>query len=220
MSETLVSDQYHNAEIGRLNRESAARRVKLRELKQSNEKFQRRIAELEAELEIAIDERDTIAQGYEELEQQFNAAPDELRSEVERLQNEIRTRDHRAAFDRIAAESHVRPDAIEDIYRLSGYTPDSDVPDPEAIKSLIDDQVSRKPYLLQQEQTPVDPAQLGRRPSTARVEPPSLGRGVPADRMSAGLGFTKAQLKDVEFMRLNQGRIAEMSKNGSFVIED
>lgn len=220
MSETLVSDQYHNAEIGRLNRESAARRVKLRELKQANEAYQRRIAELEAELELAIDERDTLAQGYEELEQQFNAEPDELRAELERLQNEIRTRDHRAAFDRIAAESRVRPDAIEDIYRLSGYTPDTDVPDPEAIKSLIQDQVARKPYLLQQEQTPVDPALLGRRPTTARVEPPSLGRGVPADRMSAGTGFTKAQLKDAEFMRLNQGRIAELSKNGAFMIED
>lgn len=221
MSETLTQDHYSHAEIGRLNRESAARRVKLREYKQQLQAEREKYAALEAQLEQITQERDEFAEAFQAADEQLNIQPDELRAEVERLQGELRTRDHRAVFEKVAAEARVRPDAIDDLYRISGYTPDSDTPDPNHIKSIIEDQVSRRAYLLAQEQTAAVPPQVRGKPVASRGEPPSLGRGVPSDEhVSNGLKITKEQLRNPEWVRRNQQRILEMSRAGEFAIED
>jgi hypothetical protein len=193
--------------IGRLNAESARRRVKTRAVKQ--------------ERDDALAQRDAIRAQFEEVSrerdmfrQKLDSEPNDLILEIERLKGELRIRDHKDVFKKVATDAEARPEAIEDLWRLSGYVPQSDEIDPNQIRELVEEAKSAKPYLFQSK-----PADAGKNEGQPAARPPGPGfsRGVP-DSTSGGMAVRKAQLRDPNWMRYNQAAIAEASKKGSLTI--
>ena len=70
------------------------------------------------------------------------------RKEAEQYRAELRTMRHRQIFDQIAKDLKVRPEALDDLVRLSEYKAEADTPDPEAIKALIAEQAKTRPFLF------------------------------------------------------------------------
>ena len=64
------------------------------------------------------------------------------------LRAELREIKHRLVFDKIATELKARPEALNDLYKLSGYTPETDIADEEAIKGVIAEQAKSRGYLF------------------------------------------------------------------------
>ena len=85
---------------------------------------------------------------------------DELKKELEELKGrpvdptavqlraELRELKHRKVFDRIASELKARPEALEDLWKLSGYTPETDLADEDKLKELITTQAKTRSYLF------------------------------------------------------------------------
>lgn len=209
MSELLQSTESLIQQIGRLNAEAARRRVKARALRDERDGAASERDRLKVELEQSQRERD-------ELSAKLTAEPGEHLREIERLKGELRTRDHRETFKRIAAEAQAAPGAIEDLWTLSGYRAEGDQPDEVRIRELVEGAKASRPYLFQGK-----PAEAGKTegPPAAPVRPPGpgLSRGVP-DATSGGVAVRQAQLRDPNWMRLNQGSIAEASKKGLLTI--
>ena len=193
--------------IGRLNAESARRRVKARAIKQERDDALAQRDAIRAQFEEVSRERDLFRQKLE-------AEPNDFVQEIDRLKGELRLRDHRDLFKKVAAGAEARPEAIEDLWRLSGYVPQSDDVDENRIKELVEEAKSTKPYLFQSR--PADAGKNEGQPA-ARPPGPGLSRGVP-DSTSGGMAVRKAQLRDPNWMRFNQAAIAEASKKGSLTI--
>jgi hypothetical protein len=71
---------------------------------------------------------------------------------VEQLKAELLEIKHRKVFDKIAARANARGDALDDIWRLSGFKVDhtSDVISEEALQTLVNEQRKVRPYLFEQ----------------------------------------------------------------------
>ena len=114
-------------------------------------------------LATQLAELDTQAKG---LKGQLDAQPGELRKTIEHLQGEIRTRDHRDAFYRHAKTwkgekgEVIRDDALDALWKLSGYTPEGD-PDDAKLTEVITAAVAANGFILQ------TPAQSGGRAAAA-----------------------------------------------------
>jgi hypothetical protein len=91
------------------------------------------------------------------------------------LQAELRELKHRQVFDKVATDLKARPEALDDLWKLSGYTPEADAVDEAALKTLIAEQARTRGYLFDGTATP--PAE-GKAPAPARTEPgPGNSRG-------------------------------------------
>lgn len=199
-------------QIGRLNAESARRRVKAREFKSERDEIRRERDELKKQVDELARERDLYRQKLE-------TDPGELHKDVERLQTELRNRDHKDAFQKLATQSGVRPEAIDDLWRLSGYEADGDQPNVEQMTELVERAKSARSYLFQQ------PADAGKgeenrrqpEPQPVRAPGPGLSRGVP-DPSAGGVTVRRGQLRDPNWMRVHQGAVAEASKKGLLTI--
>lgn len=122
-----------NAVNAKLNEEAKTRRLKNKKLQEQNDQ----LTEMASSL---AEERDRLAAMSE-------AAPNELQAKIDELQGQIRQRDHRTAFDRLAKESKVREDALEDFWSLSGYKPEADEIDEKSIKAVIDKTLQGRDWL-------------------------------------------------------------------------
>ena len=196
-------------QIGRLNAEAAQRRQKARALRGERDTLARERDELRAQLEALAAERDGFRQRLE-------AEPSALEQENQRLRSELRIRDHKEVFQRMATRASVRPEAVEDLWRLSGYQPEADRPDEAQLQGLVESAREGRPYLFQP-----PPADAGKsdRPAPAPTRPPGpgLSRGVP-DPTSGGLVVRQSQLRDPQWMRFHQPLIAEASQKGQLTI--
>jgi hypothetical protein len=98
----------------------------------------KRAKEAEAARDAAIGERDAAAEKAEKAEADYNAEP--LKGEVDRLKQEIRVGKHRAAFDEAARGAGAQKDALDLLWRESGWKAEKDEVDPaalgEAVKAL------------------------------------------------------------------------------------
>lgn len=142
------------------------------------------------------------------------AAPSELQLKVDELQGQIRTRTHRDRFNEVASAAGAKPEALADLWSLSGYKADSDTPDEAKITEAIGQAKTGRAYLFG------DATQQGQAPPAGGKKAP-LPTGLGADRGSPEktgmrLRITKAQTRDYEFMRANQKAIAEAHKAGTF----
>ncbi len=120
------------------------------------------------------------------------------------LRAELREIKHRLVFDKIATELHARPEAMEDLWKLSGYTPEADVADEEAIKGVIAEQAKTRAYLFGEG----DPAADG---TPAPLVKPGVGTG----QGKSPAGAPQLSLhdpSDVKFWFNNFGAIAAASK--------
>jgi hypothetical protein len=71
------------------------------------------------------------------------------------LRAELRELKHRQVFDRLAREAKARPEALDDLWKLSGYTPETDLADEVKLKELIEGQTKTRAYLFDSGTQPV-----------------------------------------------------------------
>jgi hypothetical protein len=194
-----------------LKSEAKQRRLQAKELRTQNEK----LAEGYNALEQQIAELQQASQAeIAELQQRSEAQPHELQAEVDRLKGELRTRDHKQAFHKAAKASNVREDAVDDLWKVSGYEPEGD-PDETRITEAIQGAVKVRPWLVaqQQQQSTTEKVNGAERSATATplttgARPgPGAGRGVPdTDRPQTLTSRIDADFAKTK--RSNPGRIA------------
>lgn len=177
-------------------------------------KWRRKYLDAKRERDVLASQVDDHAERLEKLGSEYTdfksrveTTPDQLAQEVDRLKGEIRVRDHRAAFEKLATAAKVRPEAIADLWALSKYTPETDLPDEKHLRGLIDDAKSTRGYLFDSS----EPS----KPSTTAPKPiPAPGRGAGSDPVEAGTIVTKAQLQDPVYMYYHQAEIGQAIKQG------
>ncbi|WP_435016695.1 hypothetical protein TA3x_004269 [Tundrisphaera sp. TA3] len=141
----------------------------------------------------------------DELQNKKQPSADERLEELENLRNEVRKNKHKDAFSKVAKELGIREDALEDAYALSGYAPNDDEPNDEAIKETLSSALSSRPYL--------------------KVEAPKEKKLAPGPGASRGNSsknvfyVTEAQMSDPQWMFHNQSKLAEATLNGTVKIE-
>lgn len=196
--------EHYKDEIARLTKDlEAARKNAAKYRVERNEKLkdaEQRAAAAEAEAEKWKGEHSKIAKKLESL-------PNELGAEVDRLKGELRTRDHRAKFGDLAREAKVRPDALGDLWDLSGYRAEADEIDEDAMRAAITKAVETRPYLLDGEA--VKPA-----PKAG----PAGGKGGKADTPGI-FRMSRQQAGDPEFQQANRAAIQAAAASGLLKVE-
>ncbi len=129
MSDTLIASLQKRideltAENATLRSEAKDRRLKGKALREENEQYARALEDLAAE-------RDKYKAAIE-------AKPGELQATVDELRGRLRDRDHRDRFQTLARKAGVAEGkALDDLWQLSGYKPESDDIDESKITAAI-----------------------------------------------------------------------------------
>jgi hypothetical protein len=115
---------------------------------------------------------------------------------------ELRELKHRKIFDKIAAEHNALPEALDDLWKLSGYQPDTDDADEATLTALITEQAKSRQFLFKSDSSSpaADPAA-----ALAAVKPPGPG-GKRGGLVTASNTFkvTRDQLRNATWMKQNQ----------------
>lgn len=113
------SNTYLNQRLAALEREKAQLQAALRQAR--------------LERRAAVEERDGLRAEVRKLEadrdgwkEKAEAAPSDYQKQVAELEGKIRDRDYRDGFRSEAIKAGVRPEAVDDLYQLSGLTPPPD----------------------------------------------------------------------------------------------
>lgn len=115
-------------------------------------------------------------------------------SRVGALEAELATLKHRGRFDTVARDAGARPEALDDLYKLSGYQAEGE-PDDGKIKAAIDAQKTGRAYLFGS----VEDASAG----VERPAQPGPGSGRGAGTSAPPARYTEAQLSDPAFVMAN-----------------
>jgi len=149
----------------------------------------------------AAEERATRAEGSVEeartAAQQAEAkySTDALKAELDRLQGEVRTTKHRTAFDAALTEAGAPKDALDLLWRESGWKTEADAPDPAELGKTVEALKSR--------------ADLGRffgEPPLERKPGPGRGQGTPV-REGSRIKATTAQIRDPDWCWRNRAAL-------------
>ena len=176
--------------------EAASRRTKNRELKEERDEAAR--------------ERDTLRGQNEDLARRVNAQPAELQAKVDELTGQLRDVNHKAAFREVALKGGARPEAVDDLYALSGYRPEADDADPAALEALVADQKAKRSLFF------AEPAGASTTPAPG-APPPGSGKGkLPPPNT---FRVTQMQLADPAWKFANQKALADAHASGSLVID-
>lgn len=167
------------------------------------------------ELETLRKQVETLTAERDGLTTQLTKAPNALREENEKLKGEIRLGRHKSTFETVAKELKVRPEAINDLFSLSGYKAETDEPDPESIKGIINPLLESRPHMLAQETTSTTQQQQKLPPGPGATRGASVGT-----QQNGVLKVSRADLSDPTYMRAHQQEIAAASKEGRFVVAD
>ena len=128
--------------------------------------------------------------------------PDEYRQQLEELRGQIRTRNHRDVFDRVALDQKAHKKALDALWRLSGYEADSDTVDEGRIAGIVGRLREEADYAFEAptSATPATAPTPGRGGIFSREQPvPAAGRGGPIPAVE-GSGLTREQLADPTFV--------------------
>lgn len=125
---------------------------------------------------------------------------------VDELTGELRIIKHRKVFDKLATDSGVKPEALEDLYQLSGYKAETDVIDEAAVKAAIDGQKTARSYLFGAAGETVETPAPGTPPQAQQL-PPGPGSNRGGSPITPPQKFTEAQLSDPEFCMKNYAAI-------------
>lgn len=145
-------------------------------------------AELKRQLDTATEQVTTLTTERDDFKTKLGNAPSTFREENERLKGEIRSRNHKDVFKRLAKDAKVRDEAVDDLWELSKYKPESDDVDEGKITGLIGDLTKTRSWLVQSgEANPTEPPAGGKTPITTPPSPrgPGAGRGA-AEQPTAG----------------------------------
>jgi hypothetical protein len=170
--------------------------------------YAQRLKAKEDELKIAEAARDEATGKIEAVKSKYDDS--KLKAEVDRLKGEIRESKHFTKLSELAKAKGVRPDAVEDLRRLTEYKAEGDEPDEVKINALIDEQKSKRPFLFG------EPAPEGGGTSPG----PGRGQGGSAGGGNGKFRVTRAQLADPHWCRENHDRRKEAMKAGTMEIVD
>lgn len=127
--------------------------------------------------------------------------PDAKDKKIAELTGTIRSGKAKSVFSRLAKEAGAPEAAIEDLYTLSGHKAETDEPDEEAMKTLVADLKTKKPYAFagQGDAGQGDAGGSGQGQGNPPPPPPGRDRG---NSNSGGDGtiLTREQLADPKFM--------------------
>jgi len=157
----------------------------VRKLYAETQKRKERNRQLVTELTNTKSERDNYKTKWEDAAKEletYRAEPSEIKAQYDALKGELRGIKHKEVFQRVAAEQKVRPDALDDLWRLTGYQPEQDDPDEARIAGLLAEAVKSRPYLVQEEAAPPAPSKLVPSPASDRGSDPRLKSGFTVKR--------------------------------------
>ena len=175
------------------------------------DKWKSQAAAVTAERDAAIKERDAARAELRRLDETPQA------KQIAALKQQIRERDHRAVFDRIAGDKGVIKTAMDDLWKLSEYKAETDTIDEEAIGALIDAQKTERAHLFGE--APSVKEEGGEKPITPGPKPvPAASRGGPHNPSKSGVVVTRDQRMDPKFMLnpANKEIIAAAAKEHRF----
>lgn len=177
-------------------------------------KFKEQLAQVTAKNEEQAKLLEQILNENEQLK--IRADTSASAKEVERLTSELRNRDHRKVFDRLATDLKARPEALDDLWKLSGYTPEADTVDEQALKALISKQTKTRAYLFDGTHTSsTDPAG---KPVSGKTEPgPGNSRGGLVRDSGKFLVRRRGpdSVRDPAWMQMNQKAYSDAIKAGN-----
>ena len=153
------------------------------------------------------------AKARDELVKARSAAgtPSDAQRELESLRAEVRTQKHREVFNQAAAAAGVRPEAVSDLWSVSGYKPEADVPDPKAAAAVIAEALKSRPWLMA--------APTTEQPKTDSQPGPGLSRGA-LQSLPGRFVVTMANMRDPGWMRAHQAEMATHQQAGTLVMQD
>lgn len=204
-------------ELATVKAEARDRRIKSKKLAEENETLKKQADAGKSDLQKQID---ALTAERDSWKSKAEAAPSEIQQENERLTGELRTIKHRGAFEKVAKEQNIRPDAIEAAWKLSGYEADSDTPDEGKIRSVVGDAVKANPFLAQPAGETLAAGPRGSQ-QPLRTSVDSGGRGAPV----ATSGVTRVRKSDMQDPKWildprNKAALAEAAKNGTLEVID
>ena len=139
MSEALISSLQKR--VDQLTDENASLKSEAKDRRLKAKALQTQLDEVKGQITTLTTDRDG-------LKAKADAKPGELQAELDRLKGEIRTRDHRDVFTRLAKDSGVtQPKALEDLWSLSGYKAESDTADEKQITAVITSALQGRDWL-------------------------------------------------------------------------
>lgn len=134
-----------------------------------------KVAELEQQLATLTGERDAARNEASSLK----SAPSEAQARIDELTGKLRQRDHRDAFNKLAA-GRLKPDALDAAWKLSEWKADTDEVDAESLGNAIGSLIETHGFLAAEAATP-DQGESGSPPVVRLNGTPSpvpgLGRG-------------------------------------------
>lgn len=139
------------------------------------------------------------------VEVELRKQVDDLTTEVSTLKTERRVQSHRSKFAEVASALKVRPEALDDLFALSKYAPESDDIDERAMKKAIENTLANRPHFVQ-----------GAEPE--QVQQPALLPGMSVVQGKASSGYfqpTPEQLSDTVWLYRNQANLAKAYTEGT-----
>lgn len=135
--------------------------------------------ELLTERENLAKERDSLLAERENL--RLSADQNVERKRADKLAADLRMIHHRTRFDQIAREKGADSEVLDDLFTLSGYTPDTDAPDDTRLTEVIDNLKASKGRWF----APAGPAKPEEPPAAADESKP---KAKPEPRPAVGSG--------------------------------
>ena len=144
-----------------------------------------------------------------------------LQATADGARSDLRGLKHKTKFKEVALAKGVNPKAFESFYRDSGYEPEGDEPDVDAITALVDGSRETLDYLF----VPPAPVAGDGKAGPAKVDPvpppkASVGKGGEPPRIQSGFKVTKAQTSDPAWMQANWAQYQKAGADGTLQIVD
>jgi hypothetical protein len=172
-------------------------------LRVQREKFRTVIAALTSERDTYKAESERLKQQNDDLQKRTDSSA--LSKRVASLEQEIRTRDHKAVFESQATAKGVRSDAHAALWKHVDYKADGD-PDEENIGAIIDNAKETAPFFFGEAKEP--PA--AKKPGPAKGK----GTGSPSDESQFGmLDENDPRWSDVKWQYENFDKISAAAKD-------
>lgn len=193
---------------------------KLDGLKKDLEAERQTRLDLESQLKAVSAERD-------DWRVKFETSPQDKDAEIQRLSQELRTRDHKSTFKELYNDRELGLNeavSVDKLWKILDYKVEGD-PDPNQIKSQVSALRESDPYLFKPaDATSAPPATgSGKQPAPPQGKPfqagPGFDRGLP-ESGSGKLVVSRRDIRDPEWQQKNQSRYAQALQRDEVVFVD
>lgn len=197
-----------DAELSRLHREIAELRAEAKRYRTGKREAIEQLSAVTKERDDALGQVKALTTDRDTWKTKAEASPGEASQEVQRLQAELHTRDHRDAWASVRDELADKV-TVEKVWAEIGYTPGDKIPTAEQIKERVDKARETVPYLFKVPDgttTPPGGASGGQGGGGTPPPGPGYGRGAP----SKDAGFMVVRRSDAQnpaWMEANQSKL-------------